>query len=127
MSETKHTPGPWTSRTLLTASENHRGFTVRDADGYMIAEVMPRDEDGIEGQSNARLVTAAPDLLKALKFYSDPCNFIMMDGKWYEYGSENIDLTQYLPMGAKAAAAIAKAEGRDTTSEVGSITSESFK
>ena len=35
--------------------------------GWMIAEVMPLDEDGIEGLANARLIAAAPELLEALK------------------------------------------------------------
>jgi len=62
----EHTPGPWFYRTKLSRSENHRGFTIDDSAGW-VADVSPRDKDGIEGEANARLIICAPKLLAALK------------------------------------------------------------
>lgn len=65
--EHKYTPGPWEQFAKLTASENHKGFDVQDvASQHWIATVGPRDMDGIEGEANAHLIAAAPDLLEAL-------------------------------------------------------------
>jgi len=63
----KHTPGPWQHSAKLSASENHRGFTVWNSDGWGLADVQPADEDGREGEANARLIAAAPELLEALQ------------------------------------------------------------
>lgn len=63
----EHTPGPWEQYAKLTASENHKGFEVQDvASQHWVATVGPRDMDGNEGEANARLIAAAPDLLEAL-------------------------------------------------------------
>ena len=64
----KHTPGPWKYGSKLTFSENHRGFSVWQIHhGWALASVQPADADGNEGEANARLIAAAPDLLEALK------------------------------------------------------------
>lgn len=69
----KHTPGPWEYSAHLTASENHRGFSVSapthrpSLHRILIADVIPMDRDGAEGEANARLIAAAPLLLDALK------------------------------------------------------------
>lgn len=60
-----HTPAPWTFHDKLSASENHRGYVVRDAEGAYVAEVSPRDAEGIDGRRNATLITASHDLLRA--------------------------------------------------------------
>lgn len=60
-----HTPGPWYYHALLSGSENHKGFRVGDK--FLIAKVIPVDQDGAEGEANARLIAASPDLLKALE------------------------------------------------------------
>ena len=62
----KHTPGPWKYWGKLSGSENSNGFSITDADLYWIADVSPRDSDGIAGESNARLIAAAPELLESL-------------------------------------------------------------
>jgi hypothetical protein len=68
MSETKHTPGPWDYSAKLSASENHRGFRIWEhGDSWVLADVMPMDEDGKQGEANARLIAAAPELLEALQ------------------------------------------------------------
>ena len=62
-----HTPGPWQHSVKLSASENHRGFSIWTADGWALADVQPADENGIEGEANARLIAAAPLLYEACK------------------------------------------------------------
>jgi hypothetical protein len=47
-------------------------------------------------------------LRKVLEFYSDVENLLVMNNLWYEFGDRNIHLTQYLPFGSKAAAALVK-------------------
>jgi hypothetical protein len=64
---TKHTPGPWVTFANLSASENHKGFKLVDSDGYWLADISPRDEDGSEGGANAKLMAHATDLLDALQ------------------------------------------------------------
>ena len=51
------------------------------------------------------------DLLAVAQFYADSANFLMMDGRWFEFSGRNIHLTQYAPVGTKARAAIARATG----------------
>ena len=63
----KHTPGKWDVITKLSGSENHRGYTVLDEHGYLVADISPRDEDGKEGGANASVIAAAPELLEALR------------------------------------------------------------
>ena len=66
----KHTPGALRYNAKLSGSENHRGFTVSHETGFKVAEIMPIDPDGIEGGKLARLMCAAPEMLKALKLIS---------------------------------------------------------
>lgn len=65
--ELKHTPGPWQYLAKLSGSENHKGFRIvcERRDGWWIADTSPIDQDGTEGEANARLIAAAPDLLAA--------------------------------------------------------------
>ena len=61
------TPGPWIVSSLLSGSENHRGFRIMSGDNsWALATVQPGDEDGNLGRANAHLIAAAPDLLAAL-------------------------------------------------------------
>jgi len=66
MPEHKHTPGNWVARgTLGPASNPHiRGPWVIEADGKRIATL--RLLGGPEQELDARLIAAAPSLLKAL-------------------------------------------------------------
>ncbi len=65
----KPTPGPWEYVAALTASENHKGFIVSapthqpSSHRIRVADVIPMDVDGIEGEANARLIASALDLL----------------------------------------------------------------
>ena len=62
-----HTKGHLRYHARLSGSENHRGFYITDSDRRIIAEVMPIDADGIEGEKLARLIACAPQLLEALE------------------------------------------------------------
>lgn len=64
-----HTPGPWQYLAKLSGSENHKGYRiVCEANGrWWIADSSPIDQDGKEGEANARLIAAAPELLDALQ------------------------------------------------------------
>lgn len=62
-----YTIGHWSYGAKLSGSENHRGFRVGTEKSWLIAEVMPIDMDGKEGEANAALISAAPDLLEALE------------------------------------------------------------
>lgn len=75
-----HTPGEWTATEKLSGSENHRGWalwaTVTGEDGEpfrcWLGDISPLIEDdsgnpSTQGQANARLISAAPDLLESLK------------------------------------------------------------
>lgn len=65
---TKHTQGPWKFFPALTASENHKGFrVVGGRAAWLLADVVPLDAAGKEGEANARLIAAAPELLEALR------------------------------------------------------------
>lgn len=63
----KHTPGPWTCNcdTKYAQPVISVGWHVRIADGSSIAVVL--GEKNPELQANAKLITAAPDLLEALE------------------------------------------------------------
>ncbi len=63
----KPSPTPWSVQARLTPSENHRGYGIYSANGWRIADVMPIDEDGIQGEANAHLMKAAPELCDALE------------------------------------------------------------
>lgn len=61
----KATKGPWRFHPCLTASENHKGFAIYS--GVLnIAKAVPLDHDGVKGEANAQLISAAPDLYEAL-------------------------------------------------------------
>lgn len=65
MSESKHTPGPWTA----AEADQLGGWSVTAPDPFEGAE--PGDLYNITGgtmtDANARLIAAAPDLLQALR------------------------------------------------------------
>lgn len=71
-----HTPGPWEIHTLLSGSENAKGFRLWSSINEWgcktwIADVSPVIKDGgdasDEGRANAALIAAAPELLEALQ------------------------------------------------------------
>ena len=62
---TKHTPGPWTDRTITTAA-------AACSPGEEMTEIGQSDDDGglsvalVWGDADSRLIAAAPELLAAL-------------------------------------------------------------
>ena len=61
MSETKHTPGPWTNGVMVGVSGAHKA-------GLDLAFITsPLESRRAECEANARLIAAAPDLLESLQ------------------------------------------------------------
>lgn len=89
--KTEHTPGPW----------GYQLGAVVDSEGYLVADIRSRWDDGMEGEdyhfANAALIAAAPDLLEAAQSALD-C--IM----------KHIPATEFAPRDCLRAA-IAKARG----------------
>jgi hypothetical protein len=83
-----HTPGPWRTRNV----DDHMYLDADTWDAFARVVVVVDDEPDPEGEANARLIAAAPEMLEALKEAVD-------------------DLRG--PAETKALAAIAKAEGRE--------------
>lgn len=120
MTETKHTPGPWSvlkwSKRMSIEGNIHQ---VTNRENYPAAFVPAWDapEDGqVDGTdeaiANARLIAAAPELLEALEWYrNNMCEGFCVDLKTEVYYSESMD---FHCAGCKARAAIAKAKGQDT-------------
>lgn len=77
----EHTPGPW-------SAEHAEATNVRDQEGGIICQMKflrgrhgmggRRDTDEVE--SNARLIAAAPDLLKAFKAVLLDIDFMVEEG-----------------------------------------------
>jgi hypothetical protein len=72
--ETKHTPGPWKMAKYKATedTQNHNIYGIAPDDGRIvtISTVYPISDDGqtgAESHCNARLITAAPAMLKALQ------------------------------------------------------------
>ena len=76
-----HTPGHLRYHARLSGSENHRGFYITDSDRRIVAEVMPIDADGVEGEKLARLIAAATQLLEALEMYELYANEVAGHGE----------------------------------------------
>lgn len=57
----------WRFVTRLSGSENHHGYDLRDENGDLIATVMPRDSDGVEGLRYAKRLAAVPEMEATLE------------------------------------------------------------
>ena len=71
MKDAKHTPGPWRVLGSVTTTKQgthnlHIGHGDADTFSPMLAEVLS-DGDRLPKEANARLIAAAPDLLRALE------------------------------------------------------------
>jgi hypothetical protein len=86
----KHTPGPWTYTKCPCNQKGCSQFTISTQGGV-----------GFE-EADARLISAAPDLLEALKGASKAIR---------EYRSQGAPTAYWDDVEAQAKAAIAKAEG----------------
>jgi hypothetical protein len=93
-----HTPGPWCVETR--AHPGSIDICTDEHEPWFIAEVCKSvGFDGFDGEANARLIAAAPELLAAAKMYMDR---IKVDGE------SNYQLEAYYALEA----AVNKAEGR---------------
>lgn len=66
-----HTPGPW-SVTPKYFDEHGEALVQIECSSHIIGEIYVCD--GAEGESNARLIAAAPDMLDALRELNDATN-----------------------------------------------------
>ncbi len=66
-SETGHTPEPWDFITKLTASENHKGFAIYDANGAYVGEFSPRDQNGYQGAQTVKRVLSLVNACAGIK------------------------------------------------------------
>ncbi len=104
MSETKHTPGPWSCADLgdennpwSSWSVYHNGPLCHGGDGCATTS---------ENESNARLIAAAPDLLEALHGLLNIEGAAVIGGRCKALAG--LDVQYHFD---KARAAVAKAEG----------------
>jgi len=65
--ETTHTPGPWEIHIYEFGTSYSDGSFYVGGPGFCIAQRAPWPERAAESIANARLISAAPDLLAALK------------------------------------------------------------
>jgi hypothetical protein len=115
----KHTPGPWLQSwdcdapTGSDASSKYDGFEIVNNDNWPIAfipvhfvsppvrqEMNKREMDWDEASANLRLISAAPELLEALKMCAGFC------------AGEEMSKNGLIRALEKARSAIQKAEGR---------------
>lgn len=75
MNETKHTPGPWTARDDSSAAgiEIMHSYNIgpEEREDIVVCTLLESDYEGRSEEeltANIQLITAAPELLKALKF-----------------------------------------------------------
>ena len=98
MSDSKHTPGPW-SVSDETTRDGLRSKLIHGMPEGMLAIVRVEHQGRYYGDANARLIAAAPDLLHALLCLKD----------WVEdHAVKPLEISEM----QTAIAAITKAEGR---------------
>ena len=62
MSESKHTPGPWSNPTGSVSV-----FAQRDGERVKVGDIHGSIRDGAEQSANARLMARSPDMLDAFR------------------------------------------------------------
>lgn len=97
---TSHTEGPWTFQARPSGSENHKGFRICGPEFFIALEVIPVDQDGKEGEANARLIASAPELLEMVLEMKAELELIAM-----EEGAEPYNNPQLNEVLAKATGA----------------------
>jgi len=99
-----HTPGPWQWSDEYLTSNQDKTWSLLGADGYGILSCdglgNSPQEIGSNGRANARLISAAPDLLEALV---DLIGWVPGANSWHTDGPVNAV--------ERARAAIRKARG----------------
>jgi len=107
--DTKHTPGPWRAERM----DIWPG--VKTPGSALVAQVHFR-EDQEEGEANARLIAAAPELLAAIQPLRDALARAVGGFELAVRGCPVRDMTETIhearAADKQAAAALAKAEGR---------------
>lgn len=98
-----HTPGPWE---VAEPGEVDEHYAVLDGFGHT-ASVYGYPEEAAAALSNARLIAAAPELLKTLRFVLPVLENAARRGT---IGSDGVNLE--LEAAREVADAIAQAEGR---------------
>jgi hypothetical protein len=99
----KHSPGPWEVKLNydnMLHEELPGRHTVKDADGWNVARIW----ELTNSEANARLIAAAPDMLKALKSLFENCEMVH---KYWGDGGNAKEANEAI---AAARTAIAKAE-----------------
>jgi hypothetical protein len=104
----KNTPGPWTA-SANPGRQPTNWFVEKPMQGkdrfylHIVAEI---PNHSTQAEANARLIAAAPEMLKALKFIADA----LRDSPDFKEYATTSDGYQFHPL-SLARAAIAKAEG----------------
>lgn len=97
----KHTAGPWRVSTRGYTRDNDTKDLITAADGTCLGEVI-QSRYRVESEANTDLITAAPELLEALRVLADHAQ-----EKYPHFESERGQADIKAALGA-----IAKAEGR---------------
>lgn len=103
-----HTPGPW----MLHAPGSMRACDGRHGSADGCRTIVEAEIVGVprpEAEANARLISAAPELLAALKEMADMMEMLWEAVPWGQTFNLDAKLLNEAPLHAKAA--IAKAEG----------------
>jgi len=111
MSNTKHTPGPWRTLNLVSATAIHAASGSRvchlsyyvEFNGSPCGSIESQDKTQEEIDANARLISAAPELLEALE---------MVVGEASPVGDKEMATISFNQL-TEVRAAIAKAKGDD--------------
>jgi hypothetical protein len=103
----KHTPGDWHAEYSAGVVGYAEWLVIRDGCKHAIAQDILDPETGLPSEANARLISAAPELLEALKDMLSGWRYIRQDPAHRNIYGVGWDRAQ-----EKAEAAIAKAEGR---------------
>lgn len=112
MTDNKHTSGPWHTRNnpgdwglpgvvFIEDAENNVLATIDYRTPYCIGESSTVIDQAKTARSNAQLMSAAPDLLGAMRFIL----------AFYEPGQNYLDTNAWIQAEASARRAVAKAEG----------------
>lgn len=111
---TQHTPGPWTRETGQRFREmvQPESAGVRGPNGNYVATALDfnRYDRDDEVEANARLIAAAPDLLKALEALVTEFGARLSDGKPVGHTVGSMDRALMLVIESEAAIAKAKGE-----------------
>lgn len=111
-----HTPGPWAYELVQTSDPAYKYAVMRNGRGWWLTLVTGgQDNSKGEGEANARLIAAAPELYEAAKMFED-----LMTTWPDEFRMEAKCIAATMTAGSmieKFRNAIAKVEGRKAPSD----------